>query len=82
MNARRLLTLPEAAEELRCSRRTLERRIAAGELAVFRDGRRVAVPADVLRRYLAERTVMTSSSSGGAKRMAGRPLPQGRRLWD
>ena len=41
MTGRALLTLSEAAELLGISRRTLERRIAAGSLPVFRDGPRL-----------------------------------------
>lgn len=73
-----LLTIAEAADHLGVSRRTLERRIAAGALAVFRDGRIVRVSAIELRRYVAAQTVR--SVSGGAPRPAGDPVP--RRLWD
>lgn len=50
-----LLSLAEVCELLRLSPKTLQRRIAAGELPVIRDGRRVHVlPAD-LQRYIAVR---------------------------
>ncbi len=50
-----LLSLTEVSEILRLSPKTLQRRIAAGELPVIRDGRRVNVhPAD-LKRYIAAR---------------------------
>jgi excisionase family DNA binding protein len=50
-----LLSLAEASEILRLSPKTLQRRIASGELPVIRDGRLVRVhPAD-LQRYIAAR---------------------------
>ena len=73
-----LLTIAEAAEHLGVSRRTLERRIAAGALAVFRDGGIVRVSAIELRQYVAAQTVR--SVSGGAPRPAGGSPPH--RLWD
>lgn len=73
-----LLTIAEAADHLGVSRRTLERRIAVGALAVFRDGGIVRVSATELRRYVAAQTVR--SVSGAAPRAAGDSPPH--RLWD
>ncbi len=55
----RLLKLEEAARVLRCSVRTLRRRIAAGALPVFRDGRVVRVPERALTAYVTARTLGT-----------------------
>jgi excisionase family DNA binding protein len=59
----RLLTLAEAAEHLGCSPTTLKRRIAAGELAVFRDGRLVRVRQPDLDRYVAERVARSAPAA-------------------
>jgi excisionase family DNA binding protein len=53
----RLLKLDEAARVLCCSVRTLRRRIAAGALPVFRDGRLVRVPERALTAYVTARTL-------------------------
>lgn len=61
MNGRTLLTLAEAAEMLRISRRTLERRVAAGALPVFRDGPRLLrIARSDLDAYVQGRTVLLS----------------------
>lgn len=73
-----LLTIAEAADHLGVSRRTLERRIAAGALAVFRDGNVVRIAGAELRRYVAAHTARRST--GNDPRGAPKPLP--RRLWD
>lgn len=74
-----LLTLDEAAAELRISRRTLERRIEAGRLATVRDGRTVRVARAELRRYIAHAT--TRGGSSGSNAPSGRTLAPGERLW-
>ena len=51
----RLLTLPDAAEILGLSLKTLRRRVAAGDLPVIRDGRLVRVHPNDLERYIAAR---------------------------
>lgn len=51
----KLLTLPDVAEILGCSLKTLRRRIDAGELAVIRDGRLIRVHPDDLNRYIQSR---------------------------
>lgn len=51
----RLLTLPDAAELLGLSLKTLRRRVAAGDLPVIRDGRLVRVHPNDLERYIAAR---------------------------
>jgi excisionase family DNA binding protein len=79
--ARPLVGLDEAAEMLGMSRRTLERRIAAGEIAVFRDRRIVAIPSAEITRYVAERVARRGSVREG--RSAALPsLAPGERLWD
>jgi excisionase family DNA binding protein len=79
--ARRLVPLDDAAAMLGMSRRTLERRIAAGEIAVFRDRRIVAIPSVELTRYVAERIGRQGPARRG--RTAGAPFrAPGERLWD
>lgn len=78
---RPLVSLTDAAEILGMSRRTLERRIAAGEIAVFRDRRIVAIPSAEITRYVAERVGRRGSTRRG--RSAAMPsLAPGERLWD
>lgn len=80
-DARPLVSLNDAAEMLGMSRRTLERRIAAGEIAVFRDRRIVAIPSTEITRYVAERV----ARRGSARRARSAPAPSlapGERLWD
>jgi excisionase family DNA binding protein len=74
-----LLTCDETAELLRCSRRTVERRIAEGELEIVRNGRRVLVTGDSLERFLATNTY--SASRGGTVRVLREATIGGRRLW-
>lgn len=47
-----LLTIPEVAAVLRCTRRTVERQIADRNLHVLRVGRAVRIERDELDRYL------------------------------
>jgi excisionase family DNA binding protein len=54
--SRRLLTVGEAALELGVSSRTVQRRIAAGALRAFKDGRLVRVDRLELARYVAAHT--------------------------
>ena len=63
------------------SRRTLDRRIAAGAIAVFRDGRIVAVPAAEVSRYIATHLVRRAPGRHGVAR-AARLMRPGERLWD
>ena len=56
-----IIPLTEATRLLGMSRRTLDRRIAAGALRVFRDGRIVGVPSDELARYVHAHTVQRSA---------------------
>jgi excisionase family DNA binding protein len=51
----RLLSLPEVAERLGYSIKTLRRRIATGELAIIRDGRLIRVRPEDLERYIQQR---------------------------
>lgn len=77
----RLLTLREAADELRCSVVTVKRRIHDGALPAYVDGGLVRVLEDDLRRYVAERVCRRSRANAPAV-AAGRTLPRGARLWD
>jgi predicted DNA-binding transcriptional regulator AlpA len=79
--ARRLVPLNDAAAMLGMSRRTLERRIAAGEIAVFRDRRIVAIPSMEITRYVAERVARRGSARRG-RQAAAPSLAPGERLWD
>ncbi len=74
-----LLTLDEAAGELRVSRRTLERRIKAGHMATVRHGRTVRVARAELWRYIASATVRAGVPASAAP--SGRTLAPGERLW-
>lgn len=76
-----LVGLDDAAAMLGMSRRTLERRIAAGEIAVFRDRRIVAVPAAEITRYVAERVGRQGAARRGHLPVAPFLAP-GERLWD
>ena len=49
-----LLTLDEAARELRCARRSVERQIAGHRLAVVHVGRSVRVERRELERFIAQ----------------------------
>ena len=49
-----LLTLDEAARELRCARRSVERQIARHRLAVIHVGRSVRVERRELERFIAQ----------------------------
>ena len=51
----RLLSLAETCAVLGCSMKTLRRRIAAGEIAVIRDGRLIHIHPDDLERYIRQR---------------------------
>jgi excisionase family DNA binding protein len=76
-----LLRLDDAARALGMSRRTLDRRIAAGAIAVFRDGRIVGVPAAEVSRYIATHLVRGAPGRRGAMR-AAQVMRPGERLWD
>ncbi len=75
-----LLTLRQAADLLGCSPATVKRRIRAGTLPAFRDGRIVRVREDDLRRYISERVARSVTSGRAAA--AGTTLTAGARLWD
>jgi excisionase family DNA binding protein len=49
----RLLTLPEAADRLRVSARTVRRLVASGQLRVIKIGRRSVVPESEVEAFLA-----------------------------
>lgn len=75
----RLLTLREAAAVLGCGLTSIKRRVAAGQLPVFRDGRIVRVRERDLARFVAERVQRRVPA---APRPAGCDLPAEGRLWD
>ena len=75
-----LLTFRQAADRLDCSLATIKRRVRAGSLPAFRDGRLVRVREDDLRRYVAERVARTVAA--GRPVAAGSTLAPGARLWD
>jgi excisionase family DNA binding protein len=76
----RLLTLEEAAERLGCSVKTVRRRVAAGELPTFRSGRLIRVRDEDLRRYVAQRTMRTSSATRASAAAGGRKPAA--KLWE
>jgi excisionase family DNA binding protein len=81
VSADRLLTLADVAAALGCSLATVKRRVRAGELPAFRDGRIVRVRACDLDRYVLER-VRRAAVQAPTLATAGLELPAGRRLWD
>jgi excisionase family DNA binding protein len=76
--AETLLTYDEAADLLRCSRRSIERKVASGELGSVRNGRRVLVPLAALRAFVASNTYR--QGTGGSARVR-REHEHGTRLW-
>ena len=92
----RLHTLDEAAETFACSRRTVERWIAAGELATVRVGRTVRVSTTALDRFIvahetttgepppAVRKPLSRPAAARAPRVPAEPARPGRvvRMWD
>src|SRR5690242_671955 len=58
-----LLSFDEAAQVLRCSRRTVERRGAAGDLEIVRNGRRRLVTQASLRSFIARNTYISGRKS-------------------
>ncbi len=75
-----LLTLEEAAGRLGCSTSTIKRRVQAGALPAFVDGRLVRVREEDLRRFVLERVTRRGTRPIAA--VAGRALPSGSRLWE
>ncbi|WP_410468855.1 helix-turn-helix domain-containing protein, partial [Aestuariicoccus sp. MJ-SS9] len=51
----RLLTIADVAGFLKCSQKTVQRRIGTGELPVIRDGRMIRVHPMDLDRYIKQR---------------------------
>lgn len=76
-----VLTLKEAADRLLCSQTTVKRRIRAGALPAFHDGRIVRVREADLERYVRER-VRAARPDAVPAPLAGRKLTNGARLWD
>ncbi len=74
-----LLTLPQAAARLSCSVATVKRRIRAGTLPTFRDGRIVRVRELDLDRYIAEHI---ERRTAGSSPWAGVTFTAGERYWD
>jgi excisionase family DNA binding protein len=75
-----LRTYDEAAAELRVSRSTLKRLLAAGELEVVSFGATRLIRGDELRRFVLEHSARRRPTS--ATRAAGVQLPVGARLTD
>ena len=65
------MTLFEVAQELGCSHASIKRRVAAGLLPVFRDGRLVRVRRVDLERYIAARTAYVAQAHGSRVPMDG-----------
>jgi excisionase family DNA binding protein len=65
-----LMTLPEAAERLRVSVRSVEREIAAGRLALVRVRSRRLIQAAELTRYIAALTPCQSANEATATKSA------------
>jgi excisionase family DNA binding protein len=81
---RRLLTVGEAALELGVSSRTVQRRIAAGALRAFKDGRLVRVDRLELARYVAAHTARPAARAVTARGRPAAPAASGdrvERLW-
>jgi excisionase family DNA binding protein len=78
----RLLTLPDAAEQLACSLATLKRRIRAGQLPVFRDGRLIRVRQQDLDHYIQRRIRLPTEPAQTTKPIETEPLTPGRKLFD
>jgi excisionase family DNA binding protein len=79
------MSIDQAAAELLMSRRTLERRIAAGEIAVFRDGRIRGIRLVDVERYVARKTCTPTASLNTTPAVTPRRgvrVPAGQRLWD
>jgi excisionase family DNA binding protein len=76
----RLLTLDEVAGVLRCSRATVKRRVQAGLLPVYRDGRLVRVRTTDLDSYVAAQ--VSVARPGGCGQPGGVELFGKERLWD
>ena len=76
-----LLTLDEAADVLRCSRKTVQRRISEGALPVVRIGRTFRVNEDDLRKFIRASTHCHRPTSGPYS-PSGIIVKPGARLWD
>lgn len=74
-----LMTYDEVAEALRCSRRTIERRVAAGELQIVRHGRRVLVAQASVRAFVARHTCRHAQDADHV--IPSTRISEGR-LWD
>lgn len=81
-----LLTIPEVAQLLSCSRRTVARRISDGTILAFRDRGMVRVPENALAAYVearvAKRAVAVVNRGTPASRSASKPARRSGRLWD
>ena len=77
------LTIADAAAAMGVGRRTLQRWISDGSVAVFRRGRVVRVPLDEIERFRRTGTVSPIPGEGPRRTPGrGRPIPSGSRLWD
>jgi excisionase family DNA binding protein len=82
----RLLSLGQAAARVGCSTRTIRRRIAAGQLTVFRDRGLLRIPEQALADYLSARTLRPAIRPSQAAPIAATsdapPPAAARRLWE
>ncbi len=67
MDERILLTVPEAARALHCSRTTLYGLILGGDLPSVKLGKSRRIPAEALRRWVEARTEAERLMTGGAR---------------
>ena len=77
----RLLTLNDVADELRCSKATVKRRVRTGLLPVVVDGGLVRVREEDLSRYVVER-IERRFPDRSSSVPTGLSLPKGAKLWD
>ncbi len=71
MSERLLLTFYEVALELGCSAKSVQRRVSAGVLPVFQDGRIRRVRRVDLEAYIAARTVCLTGGEGTQEDIEG-----------
>jgi len=63
---REILTIPEAAKQLRLSRSTAYRMVQDGELPALTIGKRVLIPADLLDQWITDHTRLAIVRDGRA----------------
>jgi excisionase family DNA binding protein len=78
----RLLTLPQACDQLACSLATLKRRIRTGQLPVFRDGRLIRIRQTDLDHYIHQHIARPAQAHTPTTAAPSASLPAGRRLFE